>query len=63
MQNCYEASPSVNLAGLALLVKMLISQDLFRMVYFYQILLAYTFLHCLENKDEASPSISAADHD
>ena len=51
MQNGDEASPSINLAGQALLVKML-------MVYFHQILLAYKFLHCLDtcmrNKDEAS---------
>ena len=37
-----------------------------RMEYFHQILLAYTVLHFLntgiQNKDNASPSISVADH-
>ena len=45
-------------------MKRLITLD--PMEYFHQILLAYTDLHCLDtgiqNKDNASPSISVAGH-
>ena len=64
MQNGDEASPSIIFPGLALLVKR--SQLLNRIVCFYQILLTFSFIHCLDtgmqNRDEASPSIGAAGH-
>ena len=58
MRNGDEASPSFNMAGQALLVKMLKLLD--RMVYFDKILYDYVFLHFpatgMQNDDEASPS-------
>ena len=64
MQDIDEASPSIILPGLALLVKMLILLN--RIVYFDQILLTLTFIHCLDtgmqNGDEASQSIGRAGH-
>ena len=61
MQNGDEASRSIDLAGRALLLKILITLEPHGMVCFYQILLASIFLHCpdtgMQNKDQASPSV------
>ena len=64
MQNGDEASPSIILPGRDLVVKMLIT--LKPHCIFAQILLTFTFIHCLDtgmqNGDKASPSIGAAGH-
>ena len=60
MENDDEASPSIILAGQALLVKMLIPL-MNRVMHLVQTLYTYEFQHCqatgLLNGDEASPSI------
>ena len=64
MQNGDEALLSIISPGLDLLVKMLITLE--PLVYVVQILLTFTFIHCLDygmqNGDEASPSSCAAAH-
>ena len=64
MQNGDEASPSINLAGQAILVKILITLEPHGI--FSSNFACLYILHCLEtgmqNKDEASPTISAAGH-
>ena len=62
MQNGYESSSSIILAGQALLVNMLITLGPHGI--FGSILYTYVFLHCpatgMLNGDEASPSIILA---
>ena len=64
MQNVDEGSPSINLAGQALLVKMLITLEPHGI--FSSNFACFYILHCLDtvmlNKDMALPSISAAGH-
>ena len=63
MQNGDEVSPSIILAGRALLVKMLITLERF-FLYLVQIYFTYVFQHYratgMHNDDEASPSIILA---
>ena len=62
MQNRDEASPSIILAGRALLMKMLITLE--PCGIFFQILYTIVFQHCptagMRNGNEASPSIILA---